>query len=150
MKTVKVSLDPGIQLLGMIGVLGGLVFVGMEMRQSQTIAFAAQNQARVAPISQSVSSTTDSGINFLEIIGSEPSQDSEYAAVNTLIQTFLLLFVICPYAIFLITRIFETVKQVCKIFRKEPEPKLGYFSHTTLGQQILNVSLFSLKYIVRH
>ena len=42
----KVSLDTWIQLLGMLGALGGLVFVGLEMQQSQTIAVAGQIQAR--------------------------------------------------------------------------------------------------------
>ena len=42
----KVSLDTWIQLLGMVGLLGGLVFVGLEMRQSQTIAVAGQTQSR--------------------------------------------------------------------------------------------------------
>ena len=42
----KVSLDTWIQLLGMVGLLGGLVFVGAELRQSQRIALAAQVQAR--------------------------------------------------------------------------------------------------------
>ena len=37
MKNIKVSFDTWIQLLGMIGVLGGLIFVGLEMRQSQQI-----------------------------------------------------------------------------------------------------------------
>ena len=46
MKKIKVSFDTWIQLLGMVGVLGGLVFVGLEMQQSQTIAIAAQIQAR--------------------------------------------------------------------------------------------------------
>ena len=46
MQKVKVSFDTWIQLLGMLGVLGGLVFVGLEMQQSQTIAIAAQIQAR--------------------------------------------------------------------------------------------------------
>ena len=46
MKKVKVSFDTWIQLLGMLGVLGGLVFVGLEMQQSQTIAIAGQIQAR--------------------------------------------------------------------------------------------------------
>ncbi len=32
--------------MGMPGVLGGLVFVGLEMRQSQRIAIGAQQQAR--------------------------------------------------------------------------------------------------------
>ena len=42
----KVSLDVWIQLIGMLGVLGGLLFVGLEMRQSQLIAIGAQQQAR--------------------------------------------------------------------------------------------------------
>ena len=46
MKRIKVSFDTWIQLLGMIGVLGGLVFVGLEMQQSQRIAIAGQIQAR--------------------------------------------------------------------------------------------------------
>jgi len=46
MKKVKVSFDTWIQLLGMIGVLGGLIFVGLEMRQSQIIAIGNQVQAR--------------------------------------------------------------------------------------------------------
>ena len=44
MKTV--SLDTWVHLLGMVGLLGGLVFVGLEMQQSQRIALAAQVQAR--------------------------------------------------------------------------------------------------------
>ena len=42
----KVSLDTWIQLLGMIGLLGGLVFVGLELQQNQTNASASQVQAR--------------------------------------------------------------------------------------------------------
>ena len=46
MKKIKVSFDTWIQLLGMLGVLGGLVFVGLEMRQTQQIAIASQVDAR--------------------------------------------------------------------------------------------------------
>ena len=46
MKNIKVSFDTWIQLLGMLGVLGGLIFVGLEMRQSQIIAIGNQVQAR--------------------------------------------------------------------------------------------------------
>ena len=46
MKKIKVSFDTWVQLLGMLGVLGGLVFVGLEMRQTQQIAVAGQVQAR--------------------------------------------------------------------------------------------------------
>ena len=42
----KVSLDTWIQLLGMLSVLAGLLFVGLEMRQSQRIAIGAQQQTR--------------------------------------------------------------------------------------------------------
>ena len=42
----KVSLDTWIQLLGMVGLLGGLVFVGLELQQSQRIAVATQIQGR--------------------------------------------------------------------------------------------------------
>ena len=40
----KVSLDIWIQLLGMLGLLGGLVFVGLKKRQSQRIALADTEQ----------------------------------------------------------------------------------------------------------
>ena len=46
MNKIKVSFDTLVQLLGMLGVLGGLVFVGLEMLQSQRIAIAGQIQAR--------------------------------------------------------------------------------------------------------
>ena len=47
MNIKKVSLDTWIQVIGMLGVLGGLVFVGLEMQQNQRIALAAQQTARV-------------------------------------------------------------------------------------------------------
>ena len=46
MKKIKVSFDTWVQLLGMVGILGGLVFVGLEMQQTQQIAIAGQTQAR--------------------------------------------------------------------------------------------------------
>ena len=42
----KVSLDVWIQLLGVTGIIVSLIFVAMQMRQSQTIAVAGQIQAR--------------------------------------------------------------------------------------------------------
>lgn len=46
MKKVEVSFDTWIQLLGMLGVLGGLIFVGLEMRQNYEIALGNQHQGR--------------------------------------------------------------------------------------------------------
>ena len=37
----QVSLDTWIQLLGMVGLLGGLLFVGLEMKQSQSACNSA-------------------------------------------------------------------------------------------------------------
>ena len=59
MKKVKVSFDVWIQLLGMLGVLGGLVFVGLEMRQSHRIALAAQHQARSEMFMDQVNAHTE-------------------------------------------------------------------------------------------
>ena len=41
----NVCVDVLIQLVGMLGLLAGLIFVGLEMRQSQTIALSAQQQS---------------------------------------------------------------------------------------------------------
>tara|TARA_B110000090_G_scaffold162522_1_gene179489 strand:+ start:129 stop:254 length:126 start_codon:yes stop_codon:yes gene_type:complete len=38
----KISLDVWVQLVGLLSVVAGLVFVGLEMRQSQQIALASQ------------------------------------------------------------------------------------------------------------
>ena len=57
---VKVNFDTWIQLLGMTGVLGGLIFVGLEMRQSQQIALAAQQQARTEIFTGIVNSVNES------------------------------------------------------------------------------------------
>jgi len=42
----KVSLNVWVQLIGLLSIVGGLVFVGLEMRQSQKIAIGAQQQSR--------------------------------------------------------------------------------------------------------
>ena len=38
----KIDIQDLIQLLGMVGIIGSLIFVGLEMRQSQRIAMAGQ------------------------------------------------------------------------------------------------------------
>ena len=43
----KIDIQDLIQLLGMVGIIGSLIFVGLEMRQSQMIAQAGQNQERM-------------------------------------------------------------------------------------------------------
>jgi hypothetical protein len=65
----KVSLDVFIQLIGMLGIFGGLVFVGLEMRQSQQFALAAQQTARMQVWTDMVNAFTESQINYPEAIG---------------------------------------------------------------------------------
>ena len=48
----KVSLDVWVQLVGLLSVVAGLVFVGFEMRQSQQIALASQQQERVSLVTE--------------------------------------------------------------------------------------------------
>ena len=42
----KIELNDRLQILGMFGVIASLIFVGLQMRQSQQIALAGQVQAR--------------------------------------------------------------------------------------------------------
>ena len=61
----KVSLDVWIQLIGMISIVASLIFVGIEMRQSQRIALAAQQTARVQIFTEIVTGMTESGPAWL-------------------------------------------------------------------------------------
>ena len=60
----KVGLDVWIQLLGMLGIILSLIFVGLEMRQSQRIALAAQSQERTAMGMANFMGFLEAGINL--------------------------------------------------------------------------------------
>ena len=60
----KVSLDVWIQLLGMLGVLAGLIFVGLELQQSQRIAVAAQQQDRAAITNDIINAFYEVDVDF--------------------------------------------------------------------------------------
>ena len=77
------------QLLGLIGVMASLIFVGMELRQSQTIALAGKIQARnqmlldnqlvflgEEPIGRQILAT-----DVLEQINPNTLSDEEYAVI---------------------------------------------------------------------
>jgi hypothetical protein len=63
----KVSLDIWIQLLGMISIVASLIFVGLEMRQSQRIAIAGQQQGRAEITNNFVSTFLETGLDFQSI-----------------------------------------------------------------------------------
>ena len=74
MKKIKVSFDTWIQLLGMLGVLGGLIFVGLEMRQSQIIAIGNQIQARADSQIALMTTPLEGDQRLLPLLGSIPNE----------------------------------------------------------------------------
>ena len=67
MSMKKISFDVWIQLLGMFSIVASLVFVGLEMRQSQRIAIAGQQQARSALANDIISQYSEMGIDFQSV-----------------------------------------------------------------------------------
>ena len=76
----KVGLDTWVQLLGMLSVLAGLVFVGLEMRQSQQIALAAQQQSRMEVFVEALNTFSETGVSYqayLEQQGRNPETETQ-------------------------------------------------------------------------
>ena len=92
MKRVKVSFDTWIQLLGMVGVIGGLIFVGLEMQQSQRIALAAQQQARTEIFTDLMNSLTVSGVSYEGLLGPSEKSPQEIIAKSNLSNSMLWVF----------------------------------------------------------
>tara|TARA_B100001057_G_scaffold100070_1_gene97040 strand:+ start:3676 stop:4137 length:462 start_codon:yes stop_codon:yes gene_type:complete len=67
----KVSLDAWIQLMGMLGLVGGLVFVGLEMRQSQRIALADTEQQRAIAQQQNFWAFLEAGYDLDKVFRAE-------------------------------------------------------------------------------
>ena len=63
----KISLDTWIQLIGLLSVLAGLVFVGLEMRLSRNIALASQIQARSNQGLSHMDTYIEAGIDWLGV-----------------------------------------------------------------------------------
>ena len=60
----KIDIQDLIQLLGMVGIIGSLIFVGLEMRQSQMIAQAGQQQDRTAIFFSLIGSNNEAGVDW--------------------------------------------------------------------------------------
>ena len=83
----KVSLDTWIQLLGMLGILGGLVFVGLEMRLNQRIALAAQHQARSEMFMDQINAHTEAGIAYRNYTAEEAyAQSNSRHAISVIFE----------------------------------------------------------------
>ena len=85
----KISVDTWIQLIGMLSVLAGLVFVGLEMQQNQRIALAAQQTARVEIFSEIVNSLTESGVQYYAGLSPVEEFDPQLNVTHQLLWIFL-------------------------------------------------------------
>ena len=63
----KIATEDLIQLLGMVGIIGSLIFVGLEMRQSQRIAMAGQQMELAALLIEANSVFTEAGLDWHSI-----------------------------------------------------------------------------------
>ena len=77
----KVDINILIHLLGMLSVLAGLLFVGLEMRQSQRIALAEQQQQRAAMEIENIHSFFEAGVDFDNVLRKNPADLSETESV---------------------------------------------------------------------
>ena len=77
----KISLDTWIQLVGMLSVVAGLIFVGIEMRQTQRVALAAQQQQRAATLIEIIGtfSEANSPLSWLDFV----SKDFDVSTENS-------------------------------------------------------------------
>ena len=91
----KARMNAFIQLFGILGIIGSLLFVGLEMRQSQRIALAAQQQSRLEVWSEMTNVYTERGLSMFEMMNellNSESYDENYelAAHNWLFQRILI------------------------------------------------------------
>ena len=86
---IAISFTRVINSLGIVGIIGSLVFVGLELRQSQRIALAAQQQQRAALITEVIGSFSDANppISFLSFLDQtlEASDRNSRAVAETYI-----------------------------------------------------------------
>ena len=71
----KANLDVCIQFIGLLSVVGGLLFVGMEMRQTQQIALAAETSNRMCQVLiQTINTSSETGVDWTKIIFGDYSE----------------------------------------------------------------------------
>ena len=64
----RIDIQDLIQLLGKVGVIGSLIFVGLEMKQSQMIAQAGQNQERMSAATDMVNTMNEVVADFQSVV----------------------------------------------------------------------------------
>ena len=82
----KVEIQDLIQLLGMVGIIGSLIFVGLEMRQSQMIAQAGQNQERMGAATDMVNTLNEVVADFQSLVFENNTDYKGYLSGEEIIQ----------------------------------------------------------------
>ena len=80
----KIDIQDLIQLLGMVGIIGSLIFVGLEMKQSQSIALAGQQALRTQFFLDGVDSLSEpqkSNQTVMEMMNGDIPVTEDYAWV---------------------------------------------------------------------
>ena len=87
---VAISFTGVANVLGVVGIIGSLVFVGLELRQSQRIALVDQFQERAYAATASLDVLTQADLDWLEVLGqfdTEPpltrKEKAERNAINS-------------------------------------------------------------------
>ena len=89
----KINTNALLQFLGALGVIGSMIFVGLEMRQSQRIAIAAQIQARSNTMVEALATYTEAGIDWAPaLFGGEVALSKEEIARKNIYQAQWFLF----------------------------------------------------------
>ena len=82
----KVDINALIQLLGMVGIIGSLIFVGLEMKQSQMIAQAGQNQERMGAAGDMVNTLNEVVADFQSLVFENKRDYKDYLSEEEIIQ----------------------------------------------------------------
>ena len=78
----KIAIEDLIQLLGMVGIIGSLIFVGLEMRQSQRIAMAGQQMDRTAIATSFFGAFNEAGLDWHSVaLLNRPELAEQYTPV---------------------------------------------------------------------
>ena len=89
---VAISFTGVANFLGVVGVIGSLIFVGLELRQSQIIALASQQQARTSTLVDIIGtfSYPDKPANWEDMITNKLSEEQFNLGANAAYQLWML------------------------------------------------------------
>jgi len=82
----KIDFQDLIQIAAMLGIIASLIFVGLELRQSQRIALATQAQERAAMLMDRANAWLEAGLDF-QSIHFEQNYDATISESMTAMRT---------------------------------------------------------------